>query len=399
MKFSGAAQQAMTGLEIRFSVVFYILFSLSLWAQFSNTGRPPNTLAMARTAEAALRSLLSFFLVTYNGHAYARYSSNWLAVMKGWSRLNDAGLQVYAYLEHSARLSHDVLRLLHAFFHLVFLEFSGQLARRPDESWDVLVRRHLLSNEEVDWLRSRGGGYSATCIHQALRLVGAEVKAGRLDGNLALGLDRSIAECRQNTTLLPLICETPIPFPYFQVSIIILSIWSLSAGYVFASYGFIFKEDAYPTCKWKNWSISLFVYVLLVFSFDTLKRTAIALTEPFGDDAVDLPVEEYVMRPLLGHRTVFQGTGVAASAVPSTPFGPCVKGVQDFTAPFENELDVSFVTEFKKSETYKAAQVAQSRFHPIGVQFSNQEETEKKGFRTMSTVKRALKEVTVNIGK
>ena len=42
--------------------------------------------------------------------------------MKGWSCLNDLGMQLYAYASHDTYFCAEVLRLMHAANHFVYLE-------------------------------------------------------------------------------------------------------------------------------------------------------------------------------------------------------------------------------------------------------------------------------------
>jgi hypothetical protein len=85
------------------------------------------------------------------------------------------------------------------------------------ENYKLLLRRRLLTDEEVAWLRGDGTGSSAfyQCASWALTLIDGERAAGRLDAMAAYAMEQSLVEWRQNTTLLPLVAITfPVPFAY-----------------------------------------------------------------------------------------------------------------------------------------------------------------------------------------
>ena len=127
--------------------------------------------------------------------------------MAGWSRINDLGLQLFAYVP-DRELACDVIRLLHAANHLCYAEFAG----KDDYEIGLAMRRHLLTSAEAGVLRRADGPspfYLCSCW--ALELL-ASPKAA-LAPQFVQAMDVSIREWRQNTTMLPLIQLTPLPLP------------------------------------------------------------------------------------------------------------------------------------------------------------------------------------------
>jgi len=248
--------------------------------------------------------------------------------MKGWSRINDFGMQTFGYVKDDAA-ANDLMRLVHAFNHLCYMATAGQL--ETEEDWHSLVERQLLSPSEVTWLRSQGGSASNQCIYAAAAVICRAAEAGHVHTTLVLGLDRSLCECRQNTTLLPLIVETPVPWPYYHAVIWMEQIWLVLAALEYAGTA---QATEY---QWETQIVAMLIYILVASVYSAIKRTAFMLSEPFGQDAIDLPAEEFVLRPLLGHQGLFKSrlSSSAAKREPTCVFAENVPGIVNFTAHFD----------------------------------------------------------------
>ena len=124
--------------------------------------------------------------------------------MRGWSRLNDLALQVFAYVCDRKKAC-DIIRLMHAANHLCYAEFAGK------DEFAMVARRHLLTEAEIEVLRRPNGPspfYLCSCW--ALELIASSDATPQS----VMTMDTSLREWRQNTTLLPLIQLTPLPLPY-----------------------------------------------------------------------------------------------------------------------------------------------------------------------------------------
>ena len=170
---------------------------------------------------ALLATLFSFSLGLFMNNCYTRFKDNWMSAMKGWSRLNDLGLQIFAYVA-DRELACDVIRLMHAANHLCYADFAGFNAI------ELCRRRHLLTEREVRLLSLRNGPapfYLCSCW--ALEKL---AKAPNLKETYVLAMDRSVREWRQNTTLLPLMQLTPLPLPYYRVMVALLILFEFVVG-------------------------------------------------------------------------------------------------------------------------------------------------------------------------
>ena len=87
-------------------------------------------------------TLFAFLIGFFTNNCFTRYMDNWRAAMVGWSRVNDLGLQVFAYVRDRAQAL-EVMRLMHAANHLCYGDLAGQ------NMIGACKRRHLLTEAEV----------------------------------------------------------------------------------------------------------------------------------------------------------------------------------------------------------------------------------------------------------
>ena len=163
-------------------------------------------------------TLFSFMLALFTNNCYERYKDNWRAATTGWSRINNLGLQVFAYVEDRA-LACEVMRLMHAANHLCYADFAGR-----DET-ELVSRRHLLKDSEIAILtRTSNGFYLCACWAMEM------LRHSTIDRILLGKIDESVREWRQQTTLLPLIQLTPLPLPYFRIMVVLTFVFEALVG-------------------------------------------------------------------------------------------------------------------------------------------------------------------------
>lgn len=105
--------------------------------------------------------------------------------------------------------------------------------------------------------------------------------------------------------------NTPFPFPYAQIISLCLLILTVTSGFVMHVY----VENA-------GWAI-LFT-AITVGGYHGINEVAVELEDPFGDDANDLPMEEYQHQ--------FNARLLSMSYIDSAPF-KCPKPAPDFCPP------------------------------------------------------------------
>lgn len=162
----------------------------------------------------------------------------------------------------------------------------------------MVERRHLLTPEEIEMLKSRPASKWYQCACWAVELVGNEVRAKRLDPSLALAIDRTICEWRQNQTLPPLYQQTPIPYAYYHLMVFELVVFeTLLAIFMVAT---VLEASEEPRV------ISACVlYGLVTLIVEAMLQVAISLSEPWGTQVDSLPAEEFLLLPWLSHRFLY----------------------------------------------------------------------------------------------
>jgi len=258
---------------------------------------PKDFEALGMYALGFFGSLFVFQMAWYINTCYQRFQRSWLVACKGMARLNDLSMQVYSYLSYDHELSCDVMRLMHAANHMLYIDQAMR------SRWDLLERRHLITPEEREYLESHGASKWFQCACWALQYIGGEVRAGRLEASLGLAMDRSICEWRQNTTHHGDVSRTPIPFAYYHLMLMELILFkiglTLRISLCFAQQ----PDDDVLNWRWAVGSCMMFAAITLIV--DAMLLTAVMLSDAWGTHTENLPVEEYLLIPFMNSRTIF----------------------------------------------------------------------------------------------
>jgi len=136
---------------------------------------------------------------------------------------------------------------------------------------------------------------------------------------LLQALGKSIVEWRQNTTLLPMIQLTPLPFPYYHLMILLMLLFELVVGIKMALHSgeraddeqrqYLASGSTLDLDRSPAGIVTFFVFFSMSLVVQSLVWVSILLLDPWGKDALDLPVEEYLMLPWVGHRKLFSKHG------------------------------------------------------------------------------------------
>jgi hypothetical protein len=161
-----------------------------------------------------LGSLFVYQITMFNSHCYSKFHQAWDALGLSIARVNDLGVFVYARLCPTAAC--EFMRLVHAAQHCLFLSFAGKPITNADS---LVVRRQLLTPEELKWFRGEGNSLSAftQILGWALMLIKKEDSAGRIDNkSSAMRIETLLIEWRQHATYTIYMAGEPVPFPYFH---------------------------------------------------------------------------------------------------------------------------------------------------------------------------------------
>eukprot|EP00927_Polykrikos_kofoidii_P023095 TRINITY_DN21379_c0_g1_i1.p1 TRINITY_DN21379_c0_g1~~TRINITY_DN21379_c0_g1_i1.p1 ORF type:complete len:540 (-),score=55.85 TRINITY_DN21379_c0_g1_i1:89-1645(-) len=243
-------------------------------------------------------SLFIFQVTWYINTCYSRFYTSWLVSCKGMARLNDLSLQVFAYLSYDPHLSLEVMRLMHAANHLLYIDMTSFFR------WDLLERRHLLTEKECEYLNSTTASKWFQCCCWSLQLIGGEVQSGRLVPTLGLAMDRTICEWRQNTTHHGDIAKTPVPFGYYHLMITELVVVKLLLA--LRLWEFCIRNSTIllgmEICRAVGAALTYLVCTLVI---EAMMMTAVNLSFAWGYDEDALPAEEFIFIPFMNSRTIF----------------------------------------------------------------------------------------------
>ena len=319
-----------------------------------------------------LASIFSYQITNFTGNCHRHYNIIWGAAMTGWGRLNDLGLQCYSHLvDQDYRLACEVMRLVHAANHYVYLDYAGQVG----DDHELLTRRGLVTQEELEWLQRDGRTVSRgyQCATWALKLIVNEVRAKRLDPTIAAAMEESLLGWRGNTTYLPMLAQQPVPFAYFHTMAVELIVFQLGAAaylvvLVFSIHdvdgdGELIKSSAFYTTL----GIAVIAFAFISLFFQALMNTALMMFEPWGEAGLGLPAEEYLLSPLATHKDLF--AKAASNTMPEAYRLPSAcsddKEPSIFLQPFCS-LDANMLASFaKQSSTGMLSQLSKATFRPL----------------------------------
>ena len=300
--------------------------------------------------DRAVTSLLVFTLSFFNQQAYGKMTACLSAASQATSALNNVAYFCFAHIQDRVK-ARNLMRLLHAFHHLAYMEFGGKIANA--RSWEMLQDRHLLTAEECAFLRdAKHCGKTLHVLAWAVQFVSRELREGRLPAPVFNGIFSDLMSLRGACGSLRGLTENPIPFGYMFAVNLLLYCWALSVGLFFAGFLSVYGSVA---------------YALVVYIFFNLRLIGIQLSEPFGYEDRHLPVPEILMRTFTDHRELLSDKTLPIGG-PDLPSPVESAPAPDFCAPLEAKYDAEFMPKFAKtSEASKQLAFAQERFGFPGI--------------------------------
>jgi len=239
-------------------------------------------------AAATALSLLVFFAVFYSGNCYARYNAYYASCMGMQSAVvSYAGLLRTYFPEADGKALWNACRFMVASVYLLYFELAGDGSMGgqsvTDEEWGIMFRLSLLHPSEREIIQNHAG--PRFMLLQRWALDGMLVmldKQPKKAADAALGpFQEQALALRGHCAAIRNTLKQPVPFPYYHTLVLMLLVNLLLYAYVLTNVGSL-------------WSIPCFfvtAFVLLGF-----KETAIALSDPFGTDAVDFDTDHLLSR-------------------------------------------------------------------------------------------------------
>ena len=273
------------GLLFCHCVFLYLHKELDLDLGMIVKGSKPDDVSQVST------TFLVFFLVYYGGQCYARYYDMYNACMKMAGDVQSwVGLCRVYFPQATPDVLWNLSRHMVASVYFLYFELGGLASDGgrviTEAEWSVLFRSSLISASERKVLEKYRGSRFFLMQSWALRL--AAEQAAKPDSNAGKDgireLEKYALDLRAAGAQISNLLKQPVPFPMYHTLMLMMSV-----NLVVLSYAMI---EA-------NTIMSVPTFFIISFVCLGLKETAIALSDPFGMDAVDFETDVFMARIMI----------------------------------------------------------------------------------------------------
>jgi len=253
-----------------------------------------DSVTFGNDASKVSTTLLVFFVVYYGGSCYGRYYELYDACM-GMA----ADVQCWVGLTHVyfPRATPDQLwglsRHMVASVYFLYFEASGLVSNGsltlPEAYWGVLSRSRLINEKERALLERYEGSRSFLMQTWALRLAAQQVAKPQAMFGADAGAELSSLEAhalslREHGLKISTLNDQPIPFPMYHTLMLMLNMTLTLKAYAMIQSATV---------------MSIPSFFIICFVCLGLKETAVALSDPFGLDAVDFETDVFMSKIML----------------------------------------------------------------------------------------------------
>jgi len=226
-----------------------------------------------------ITALMVFGLVFYTNQCFSRYFTLYGTARDMMGIMHELVSECRIRLKdklHQKKVVHYTLAGVFAFF---FEATRGELG---DEEFEELVGRGLLNETEVAFIqRYPTKRKSFVCLQWALEVAALGLgDGGKRFINLFTAKLYYLRRAQQDVadTL-----QMPLPFQYFHIVNLMLLVNLSLLAFTLGSY--------------QNYVVTaVFAFVELIFM--GIREMAVAMADPFGDDEVDFPVDDWLVEVL-----------------------------------------------------------------------------------------------------
>mmetsp|Transcript_61014 Transcript_61014/g.170678 ORF Transcript_61014/g.170678 Transcript_61014/m.170678 type:complete len:399 (-) Transcript_61014:110-1306(-) len=225
-------------------------------------------------------SLMTFFVVFYNGNVFSRYQKLY-ELTKGMSENSLYIVSILTKELEEQALVRKLVRLLLASCFMFFFactHVQGGDSLISDREWQQLSTLGLLDRKEVAYLRKHCDVLKQNAI-PAFILMQWSMKLYRTKSARIPDLDKhyyAVRKCQEDVVEM---MELPMPFQYFHIMNLMLML-----NLCLWAYALALQESYFAPL--------IFMFVQLMFQ--GLRELSVALSDPFGDDATDFPLNEWM---------------------------------------------------------------------------------------------------------
>ena len=244
-------------------------------------GTPPDDVSKVST------TFLVFFLVYYSGQCYNRYYQMYQKCMAMAGDVQCwVGLARVYFPQANADILWNLSRHMVASVYFLYFELGGLASDGgrviTEAEWSVLFRSSLISESERKVLEKYRGSRFFLMQSWALRLASDQcTKPDKAVGTDIRSFETYVLSLRANGSAISNLLKQPVPFPMYHMLMLMLNV-----NLIVTSYAMI---EA-------NTIMSVPCFFIICFVCLGLKETSVALSDPFGMDAVDFETDVFMAR-------------------------------------------------------------------------------------------------------
>jgi predicted membrane chloride channel (bestrophin family) len=223
---------------------------------------------------------MTFFVVFYNGHVFAR-SNRLYELTKNMNEFCLYAASIFSREIADKNMVRKLARLLIASAFLFFFErteadSNGNIS---EAEWGQIARLGLLTKREIKSLKVHNKRLGAHASMPSFMLLHWSMKLYRAKSSRLNELEKTYWNIRRCQDDVVELMELPMPFQYFHIMNLMLALnltlWSYSLA----------LESSY-------FASVIFMFVQLVFQ--GIRELSVALSDPYGDDEADFPINEWM---------------------------------------------------------------------------------------------------------
>jgi len=235
-------------------------------------------------------AFLVFFLVYYGGQCYARYYKMYNACMQMAGDVQCwVGLARVYFPTATPDILWNLSRHMVASVYFLYFELGGLASDGgrviTEAEWSVLFRSSLISASERKVLEKYRGSRFFLMQSWALRLASDQcAKPDTVKGADIRELEKYALSLREAGSEITNLLKQPVPFPMYHMLMQMVSVNLIVMAYAMVESAAIMSV---PT------------FFIIAFVCLGLKETAVALSDPFGMDAVDFETDVFMARIMI----------------------------------------------------------------------------------------------------
>eukprot|EP00326_Haptolina_ericina_P027708 CAMPEP_0181201048 /NCGR_PEP_ID=MMETSP1096-20121128/18099_1 /TAXON_ID=156174 ORGANISM="Chrysochromulina ericina, Strain CCMP281" /NCGR_SAMPLE_ID=MMETSP1096 /ASSEMBLY_ACC=CAM_ASM_000453 /LENGTH=304 /DNA_ID=CAMNT_0023291465 /DNA_START=143 /DNA_END=1057 /DNA_ORIENTATION=- len=251
-------------------------------------------------ATASAMALVVFFSVFYSGNCFTRQNAFYATCMgMAGTCVNYAGLVRVHFPNADGKTMWNACRYVLASVYVLYFELGGSASMGgvglDDVEWEIMFRLKLLDPKEREVVDNHTGPRFMLLQKWALDgMVNLLAKSPAVQGASIAPFQEQVLALRGHCAMIRNTLKQPVPFPYYHTLLLMLLVNLLLLAYVLAGLESIWSVPCY----------FITAFVLLGF-----KETAIMLSDPFGNDAVDFDTDLFMSRMMVNVKALLSPQG------------------------------------------------------------------------------------------